>query len=483
MKIPKYDLLKNGLYIQAMTPTEKLISLIEKLRPLRTNLELVRIGSIHDGGYLIPNDLEGIIACFSPGVGLTSDFETDLQVKFNIPSHLCDYSVEILPNDFKPASFERKFMGPIDDERFTTINSWMDRNLDQSAEGDLILQMDIEGGEYTALLSIDEQRLQRFRIIVVEFHSVEHWSDPAFFEMAQAVFQKLLKFFHVTHAHPNNFGRLIQLGPVIVPEVFELTLVRKDRCEPMGFYEGYPHELDSPCNPYHPDLALPHMWQKPPAQEQLGNSGIFNRIYKNKMWANDQDSMSSGPGSHKQRIIQPYIAAVQKLIQELDSKIIVDLGCGDLNVGQYLFSLCDHYIACDVSDLILHQNKNVYRDPKIEFRQLDIAKDQLPCGDIAFVRQVLQHLNNADISAFVESINKSRCYNHLVVTEHVPKGTFVANLDIKTGHGIRLFSRSGVELDQPPFHLNYKQKDILLEIDEPIHGIPALIRTSLFHLI
>jgi len=45
------------------------------LRPYTTDKELIRLGAEKDGGYLIPNDLAGIEACFSPGVGNEFNFE------------------------------------------------------------------------------------------------------------------------------------------------------------------------------------------------------------------------------------------------------------------------------------------------------------------------------------------------------------------------------------------------------------------------
>lgn len=39
---------------------------------------MIRIGEVHDSSYIIPDDLEGITACFSPGVGPSSSFELDV---------------------------------------------------------------------------------------------------------------------------------------------------------------------------------------------------------------------------------------------------------------------------------------------------------------------------------------------------------------------------------------------------------------------
>lgn len=65
----------NELFVE--TPKDKIQNFIKSLHPIKTEHELVRFGAKHDGGYLIPNDFEGIKALFSPGVGGVSAFEED----------------------------------------------------------------------------------------------------------------------------------------------------------------------------------------------------------------------------------------------------------------------------------------------------------------------------------------------------------------------------------------------------------------------
>ena len=260
VRLNRHQLLKSGIYVQKMTPQARMLDLIRRLRPVATSIDLIRVGGDKDGGYLIPGDLAGILACFSSGVGPTASFETELLTRYGIPSHLCDYSVAVPPDNFMPASFERKFVGAFDDDTFTTLNQWMERKPEYGLDGDFLLQMDMEGGEYAALLSLDESKLKRFRIIVMEFHYIEHWGDPALFGLVKAVFTKLLKWFHVIHFHPNNYGSITQLGGIRVPQVFELSLIRKDRVTLSGVPAILPHPLDRPCNPDGAELPIPASW-------------------------------------------------------------------------------------------------------------------------------------------------------------------------------------------------------------------------------
>ena len=65
-KTVKGFLNRNNLFVHNLVNKTDLSSFLNDLRVYQT--ELVRLGGNNDGGYLLPNDLEGITACFSPGV-------------------------------------------------------------------------------------------------------------------------------------------------------------------------------------------------------------------------------------------------------------------------------------------------------------------------------------------------------------------------------------------------------------------------------
>lgn len=67
---------KFGYRISTISNLGLMRSFIANLRVI--DVKLTRIGSSNDGGYLVPDDLDGIKSCFSPGVANNSDFEFDL---------------------------------------------------------------------------------------------------------------------------------------------------------------------------------------------------------------------------------------------------------------------------------------------------------------------------------------------------------------------------------------------------------------------
>ena len=139
-----------NLYPSRLTDKNKLQSLLNKLQPVSCNKELIRLGAIGDGGYLVPDDLAEIEACFSPGVGFDSVFEKDCADR-GMKVFLADGSVEKPTQSHELFVFTKKHIGILTNDKFMTIDDWVKLSWPDS-QGDLLLQMDIEGSEYEVLL-------------------------------------------------------------------------------------------------------------------------------------------------------------------------------------------------------------------------------------------------------------------------------------------------------------------------------------------
>jgi hypothetical protein len=233
--------------------------LIQSLRPRRCDVPLIRVGARGDGGYLIPDDLEGIEYCFSPGVNRIADFENELADR-NIHSFLADYSVAEPPFMRPEFVFDRKFIGALEDDVYMTLSSWKQKYLPGYA-GELLLQMDIDGGEYEVLLNTPTELLATFRIIVLELHSLERLFDSFAFPIMRTCFRKLLRHFYVVHAHPNNCSGMIVHHGIEIPDVMEMTLYNRSRAEPGAYRSDYPHPLDVDNCGGRPPLTLPACWR------------------------------------------------------------------------------------------------------------------------------------------------------------------------------------------------------------------------------
>lgn len=196
---------------------------------------------------------------------------------------------------------------------------------------------------------------------------------------------------------------------------------------------------------------------------------IFSEVYAKAMWGKAQNSeqFSSGHGSHMAAHVEPYVAAVSGFIRTFETPLnIVDLGCGDFNVGRQIRQHCAKYVACDIVPELIERNKERFRQLDVDFRCVDIIEDPLPAGDIVIIRQVLQHLSNEHIK---QVVNKLCGYRYLVLTEFVPEGEFTPNIDQPTGSFSRLARgiQSGIVLTKEPFSLKMKSERTICISQEP----------------
>ncbi|HEU5406627.1 MAG TPA: hypothetical protein VFU48_02600 [Nitrospira sp.] len=230
---------------------------IQKLRPMNCGFDLIRLGGRGDGGYLIPDDLEGIEYCFSPGIDTKSQFESDLADR-NIRSFLADYSVDKPAIQRPEFVFDKKFLGPSDRDPYFTLATWKNKYL-KDYSTDLLLQMDIEGDEYGVILSTPDQLLNQFRILVIEFHWLDRLLDPFSLQFMAPCFDKLLDFFHVTHIHPNTSCEIVRSGEFEVSRSMEFTFLNKRRVRQTKPQTNFPHWLDQDNVPGK-NCVLPKSW-------------------------------------------------------------------------------------------------------------------------------------------------------------------------------------------------------------------------------
>ena len=192
---------------------------------------------------------------------------------------------------------------------------------------------------------------------------------------------------------------------------------------------------------------------------------VFTEIYAKNLWGGQPGEFDSGYGSAEAYAVSPYLASVRQLAQihGFAGKRFVDLGCGDFRVGRELTALSSQYIGIDVVRGLIERNRAAFATAEISFSHLNIVSEELPDGDVCFVRQVLQHLSNQQISQVLPKLAK---YRWVLITEHYPSDNpqIVANKDKAHGGDIRLFDNSGVYLTQAPFNLPPARVQLVLEV-------------------
>lgn len=248
-----------GRYLEKSTSRKDIQNIIKKMNPVMTNFSLIRLGDDNDGGYIVPDDLAGVKYCFSAGVGNLIKFEEDCFQKYKIKSFLCDFNNIKNPKIINHFDFTRKKITSFDNEENLTLNSWIKSKIKKSDE--FILKIDIEGSEYEALLNIDEENLKKTRILIVEFHSLRDLRNKSFYQIYNNLINKLQIFFYIVHLHPNNAGKNIKIHDYEIPDLLEVTFLRKNRISRIvKNNKAYPLRIDQKCVKNKKEVFLASYW-------------------------------------------------------------------------------------------------------------------------------------------------------------------------------------------------------------------------------
>lgn len=190
----------------------------------------------------------------------------------------------------------------------------------------------------------------------------------------------------------------------------------------------------------------------------MGVEDTFQRVYEEGWWGSGLD-FDSGEGSTEAHLTDPYVEVVRRLINERGICSVADLGCGDFRVGRRLLSPSLQYVGVDVVKDLVDRNNRCFGDQNVTFRHANLIEDELPSAGLGLLRQVLQHLSNAEATAVLDSCGR---YQQLLVTEHVCTGVGVRpNVDKPHGPDTRITENSGLFFDEPPFSM---RTQVLLEV-------------------
>jgi hypothetical protein len=204
----------------------------------------------------------------------------------------------------------------------------------------------------------------------------------------------------------------------------------------------------------------------------------MEQIYAQKLWGDNGVEFYSGEGSHHPLLVEPYVAEIKRFLFSFDELLTVcDLGCGDFNIGRQLYAYTRRYVGVDIVPELIAYNQSVYKAPQLEFLCRDIVTDDLPPADCVLLRQVLQHLSNAEIIRIIEKLYN---YRYVIITEHLPFGEFVPNKDMLSGQGIRLKKQSGVVITKSPFLFKCMAQEELLRI--PLENGKGEVVTTLYQM-
>lgn len=215
----------------------------------------VRLGRELDGGYIGPDDFQGIDTAFS--FGINDDISWDLDAADRgLTIYQFDHTVtDPAPHDgrmvFQAKRIDR-FTGPESQALGDLI-----RQHDKGAERpNLVLKMDIEGAEWDVFDATAEKDLARLAWIVCEMHYLQGLAEHHHRAIMDRCLQKIARHFAVVHVHSNVWGGYASLANTVVPNVMEVTFVNRALYELAQGDELFPGPLDRSCDPEQPDFHL-----------------------------------------------------------------------------------------------------------------------------------------------------------------------------------------------------------------------------------
>ena len=186
------------------------------LTVFKSPFEKKRIGKDYDGGYIIAEiPFVKYTTLIAGGILNDISFEEEFIKKYpNTQAYAFDGTINNLPKENNKITFIKKNIGFENNEDTTNLHDIINVN------SRIFIKMDIEGGEIPWITSLNDEQMNKFEQIVMEFH----WP---FSDKEIDVFDKINKNHYLIHFHGNNNGGVRNHNGVIIPNVFECTYLHK----------------------------------------------------------------------------------------------------------------------------------------------------------------------------------------------------------------------------------------------------------------
>ena len=227
-----------------------LIDLLQIQTPV--GVRASRIGSEADGGYVFIEDFTKKDLFISAGIA--DDFNVDLQVVDQVGKLIMiDPSIDpvIFPQDNQ--QFIQRPLAPAANKKGISLEEL----LTQNNYSDAILKMDIEGAEWDILADLAQEKYKYFRQIVMEFHWLSNVNDNSLHQKKIETLTKLNHFHQIISIHVNNYGEYRIMGGVPIPDVVEVTYLRKSD---YTFEPGFSNQVRALMNRNNPEKPEIEVW-------------------------------------------------------------------------------------------------------------------------------------------------------------------------------------------------------------------------------
>ena len=252
----KYKLLQNT---RKISNEEKIY--IQKLRQFIFLYDIndkcyryIRIGSKRDGGYIMVKPLSRTKIAYSIGICDNVDWDSQMVDK-GYEVFMYDHTIEALP--FMKKGFHWFKTGICGGgggvkASLQTLDAMLNDNGHSETDG-MILKMDVEGCEWDVLDSISKNILSHFDQIVLEIHFILTSRDKG---QILRCLDKLSCTHDIVHLHANNTCKVVYMNKCIIPDVLEITYLKKGYCKLKPMVDMLPRTMDKASTVRLPEIKL-----------------------------------------------------------------------------------------------------------------------------------------------------------------------------------------------------------------------------------
>ena len=229
--------------------------LLRLLRPVRIDeFAKIRVGSEFDGGYIQLDDYKRLSLALSLGIANNDDWDL-ATARRGIPVKQFDHTIDRAPSNHSLLEFNCRKIAGVKSSDAVTLPELVAQHADGN-QPNIILKIDIEGEEWDVFDHVDCVTLACFAQIICEFHYLHKLHDPGFYDTALRVFKKLHDLFAVFHVHANNFGSIVNIGNVALPQTLEISFANRSCYSFKDNDESFPTAIDRPNNSSVADIYL-----------------------------------------------------------------------------------------------------------------------------------------------------------------------------------------------------------------------------------
>jgi SAM-dependent methyltransferase len=168
---------------------------------------------------------------------------------------------------------------------------------------------------------------------------------------------------------------------------------------------------------------------------------IYHQIYVSDHWQG-----GSGPGSTADASAE-YRRILQRLLASTEIRRVVDVGCGDWQVGSLLDWSGIDYTGIDVVSSVVEADQTRFGAANVRFQVADARSADLPPAELLLIKDVLQHWPSADVQRFLS--NTLPRYRYALITNDIASRHFTGELN----QDIEMGSWRTLDLQAPPFGL------------------------------